>query len=61
MQDEFGKVYQKSAPYSPLFKFLKYDLFYFSASAAATAQSAASAICTGLTVYSDYIEVKKKM
>ena len=32
--------------------------FYFSASAAAAAQSAADAACTGLTIYSDYIEVQ---
>ena len=36
----------------------KLIFFYFSASPDAAAQSATGAICTGLTIFSDYIEVK---
>ena len=32
--------------------------FYFSASAAAAAQSVADSDCTGIAIYSDYIEVQ---
>ena len=36
----------------------KLIFFYFSASPDAAAQSATGTTCTGLTIFSDYIEVK---